>query len=51
MWMTKTNNSQIVKIQSQVLLSFRFIFCQFQPGVAYKSVAYRKRRLLELDKG
>ena len=26
-----------------LLLSFCLIFCQSQPGVAYKSVAYKKR--------
>ena len=26
----------------RVLLSFCVIFCQFQPGVAYESVAYKK---------
>ena len=26
----------------RVLLSIFFIFCQFQPGVAYKGVAYKK---------
>ena len=26
----------------RVLLSFCLIFCQFQPGVTYKSVAYKK---------
>ena len=36
MWMKKVNNFQIAKIQPHL------IFCQFQPGVAYKSVAYRK---------
>ena len=30
------------KFSLRVLLSFRLIFCQFQPGVAYKSVAYKK---------
>ena len=40
MWMKNVNNFQIVKVQ--VLLSICLIFCQFQPGVAYKSVAYKK---------
>ena len=28
-----------------MLLSFCLIFCQFQPGIAYKSVSYKKRRV------
>ena len=31
-----------LKYSPTVLLSFWLIFCQFQPGVAYKSVAYKK---------
>ena len=39
----KANNYQIAKVQPQrVLLSFCVIFCQFQPGVTYKSIAYKK---------
>ena len=42
-WMKNVNNFQIAKVEPQGvpehLLSF---FCQFQPGVAYKSVAYKK---------
>ena len=38
--MKNVNNLQIAKIQ--VMLSICLIFCQFQPGVAYKSVAYKK---------
>ena len=29
----------------RLLLSFCLISCQFQPGVAYKSIAYKKKRL------
>ena len=29
-----------------MLLIFCLIFCQFQPGVAYKSVAYKKKRVV-----
>ena len=36
------NNFQVAKVQSQVLLSICLIFCQFQSGDAYKSVAYKK---------
>ena len=37
-----------------MFLSFCFIFCQFQSGISYKSVAFKKRRvtgwhLLERD--
>ena len=34
------------KFSPRVLLSFCLIFCQFQAGVAYKSVAYKKKRAL-----
>ena len=34
--------SNIKSSASGVLPSIYFIFCQFQPGVAYKSVAYKK---------
>ena len=37
MCMKNVNNFQIGK----VLLSICLIFCQCQPGVAYKSVAYK----------
>ena len=30
------------KFNLRVLLSFCLFFCQFQPGVAYKIVAYKK---------
>ena len=44
--MKEANNFQIAKVQPQglpwLLLEF---FCQFQPGVAYKSVAYEKKRV------
>ena len=41
----KGNNFQIAKVQPQLLLSFWLIFCQFQPDVAYKSVASTKKRI------
>ena len=31
-----------------VLLSFCLIFCQFEPGVAYKTVAYKNERVVSL---
>ena len=34
-----------LKFSLSMLLSFFLIFGQFQPGVAYKSVAYEKKRL------
>ena len=34
------------KFSLRALFSFCFIFCQLQPGVAYKSVAYKKRMQL-----
>ena len=33
-----------------VLLSFYLIFCQFQPGVAHKGLAYKKKRALGSEK-
>ena len=33
------------KFSLSVLLSFCLIFCQFQPGGGYKSVAYKKKRV------
>ena len=30
------------KFSLRVLFNFCLIFCQYQPGVAYKSVAYKK---------
>ena len=41
--MKNVNNFQTAKIQPQVLLSIYLIFCSFQPGVVYKSVAKKKR--------
>ena len=35
------------KFSLRVLLSFCLNFCQFQPGVAYNSVAFLKKRLNE----
>ena len=37
------------KFSLGVLLSICLIFCQFQPGVAYKSVAYKKACLVQRD--
>ena len=31
------------KFSLRVLLSLCLIFCQFQPGAAYKSIAYKKK--------
>ena len=41
-WIKNVYNFQVAKVHSQVVLSICLIFCQFQPGVAYKSVAYKK---------
>ena len=39
-WTKKANNFRVA-FRLNVLLSYCLIFfCQFQPGVAYKSVAY-----------
>ena len=32
-----------------MLLRFGLTFCQFQPGVAYKSIAYKKKRVYQSD--
>ena len=32
-----------------MLLSFGLTFSQFQPGVAYKSIAYKKKRAYQSD--
>ena len=39
MWMKKAKNFSL-----KVLISFCLIFCQFQPGVAYKNAPYRKSK-------
>ena len=39
----KESNFQIAKVAPQGTAQFLLIFCQFQPGVAYKGVAYKKR--------
>ena len=38
----KFKKFQIAKVQLRVLLRFCLIFCQFQPGVAYKKVAFKE---------
>ena len=43
--MKKASYFQIAKVQPRVLLRFSLIFCQLQPGVAYKSAAYIKEGL------
>ena len=40
--MKNVNDFQIAKVQRWVLFSICLIFCQFQPGVAYESVAYKE---------
>ena len=42
-WMKNVNNFEIAKVQPQgVAWQLLEVFCQFQTGVAYKSVAYKK---------
>ena len=41
--MKKANSFQIAKVQPQGVAQLLLNFCQFQPGVAYKSVAYKKK--------
>ena len=42
MWMEKVNNFQLGKVKPRITGSFYLIFCQFQLGVAYERVAYKK---------
>ena len=44
--MKKASNFQIAKVQPQGVGWLLLNFCQFQPNVAYKSVAYKKKRVL-----
>ena len=44
-WMKMWAIFKSQKFSLRVLLSIRLIFCQFQPGVAYKSVAYKKKHV------
>ena len=44
-WMKKPHNFLIAKLSLSTLFSFCSIFCQFQLGVAYKCIAYKKKRL------
>ena len=39
------DNFQIANFQPQGVTQLLLIFFQFQPGVAYKSVAYKKNRI------
>ena len=39
------NNFQTTKVQPQGVAQHLLDFCQFQPGVTYKSVAYKKKRV------
>ena len=40
---------KIVKVQSQGFAQLLLNFCRFQPGFAYKNVAYKVFILKELD--
>ena len=42
LWMKKVNNFQKANVQPRGAAEFLLNFLQFQPGVAYKSVAYKK---------
>ena len=42
--MKYVNNFQIAKVQPQGVVSICLVFYQVQPGVAYKSVSYKKGR-------
>ena len=41
-WMKNVINSKEQKFSLRVLVSICLFFCQFQPGIAYKSIAYKK---------
>ena len=41
-WMKNVNSFQIPKVHSQDVAKHLLVFCQFQSGGAYKSVAYKK---------
>ena len=41
--MKNVNNFQIAKVQPRGVAQHFLTFCQFQPGVGYKSVAYKKK--------
>ena len=45
--MKNINHFQIAKVQP-LLVSYCLFFCQFQPGVSYKGVAYKKKRVTYL---
>ena len=42
-WMEGVNNFQVAKVQPRYIC---LIFRQFQHDIAYKSVAYKKKRVL-----
>ena len=42
---------KLQKFSLRVLLSICLIFCQFQPRIAYKSVAYKKKERKRLWTG
>ena len=41
--MKKASNFQIVKVKPQGVAYFCLIFCQFEPGVVCKCVAYKNK--------
>ena len=44
-WMKKASNFQKAKVQPQRVAYLLLDFCQFQPGIAYKSAVYKKKRV------
>ena len=49
-WIKNVNNFQIAKVQSQGVTQLLLnSFFQFQPDVAYKSVAYKKKRVFFIN--
>ena len=49
-WMKNVNNFQKAKFSLRVLFRICLILCQFQPGVAYKSAAYKKKTCIFVTK-
>ena len=41
-WMKNVINSKEQKFSLRELVSICLFFCQFQPGIAYKGIAYKK---------
>ena len=47
-WMKNVNNFQRINVQPQIVTKHCQTFWQFQPGVGYESVAYKKKHVSAL---